>query len=528
LFYTTFRSPWRNKRTWGEWRRSELTQRSDDGIKECFILASWVIEEMETAALNDQRLNARLREILSQLAAHPTASIPAACGGYAEMTAAYRFFDNDKVDFDGILQPHRDCTHTRITAQPVVLLVPDTTEIDLTRPEQQVQGAGPLAGSTRRGVFVHLMHAFTPDGTPLGTVQAIPWARDDAKPPNATVTRGDRAATPIEAKESFRWLLAMRQAREEAHRCPGTRIVSVADSESDIYEVIAEGMEPPRTADWVVRCCQDRALVDDLEDTAGRDYLRVEVLAAPVLYRQTIQVRGREAKVACEDRDRRQPRKSREAVVAVRAARVTLRAPERPAGQLPDVTVHAVLITELDPPEDDVAVEWLLLSSLPIDTDNQVRVIVQYYCTRWMVEIFFRVLKSGCRVEQRRFERTDRLLPCLAVYLIVAWRTLYVCRLGRSCPEISCEAVFAPGEWQSVYQVVKREKPPKQPPKLQEMVRLVAQLGGYVNRKRDDEPGAQTVWLGLQRLHDIALCWQVFGPGRNKTKASDGSEAELV
>lgn len=145
-----------------------------------------------------------------------------------------------------------------------------------------------------------------------------------------------------------------------------------------------------------------------------------------------------------------------------------------------------------------------------------------------MVEVFFRVLKSGCRVEQRRFEQVDRLLPCLAVYLIVTWRTLYVCRLGRSCPEISCEAVFESGEWQSVYQVVRREKPPKEPPKLQEMVRMVAQLGGYVNRKRDDEPGPQTVWLGLQRLHDIALCWQVFGPGAHEKHATAGVEGVLV
>jgi hypothetical protein len=493
------------------------------------MLAPWVMEEMKDAALGDKRLNERLQVILSQLAAHPTASIPAACGGNAEMTAAYRFFDNDKVDFDGVLRPHLECTRTRIAAQPVVLLVPDTTEIDVTRPQQHVQGAGPLDGGARRGVFLHLMHAFTPDGTPLGAVQAIPWARDSHRPTSSAQTRGQRAATPIEAKESFRWLLSMRQARAEADRCPGTQSVSVADSEADIFEVLAEGMEAPRTADWIVRCCQDRALVDDLEETgAALDYLREEVLAAPVLDRQTIEVRGREAKVACEDRSRRQPRKSRAAIVEVRAARVTLRAPQRKAGQLPDVTVHAVLVREVDPPADDVAVEWLLVTSLPIDTMDQVQLIVHYYGTRWMVEVFFRVLKSGCRVEQRRFEQTDRLLPCVAVYLVVAWRTLYVCRLGRSCPEISCEAVFEPAEWQSVYQVVRREAPPKQPPKLQEMVRLVAQLGGYVNRKRDDEPGPQTVWLGLQRLHDIALCWQVFGPGAHDQKVTPGVEGNVV
>lgn len=493
------------------------------------MLASWVIEELTTVDLNDERLNNRLRTILSQLEGHPTASIPAACGGWNEITAAYRFFDNDKTTFDNVLQPHLDCTDTRIAAQPMVLLVTDTTELDLTRPQQQVFGSGPLDGNTRRGLFLHLTHAFTPDGTPLGTVDAIPWVRDEHKLLNASKTRGQRASTPIEEKESFRWLLTMREAREVARRHPQTGIVYVADSEADIYEVIAEGSEEPHTADWIVRSCQNRALVDDAEeDRAAEDYLREELLAAPPLYRTSINVRGREAKVACEDRGRRQPRQSRDAVVEVRAAQVTLRAPRRKAGQMADVQVNAVLVSEMNPPIDDVAVEWVLLTSLPIDTIEQVRLIIKYYCTRWMIEVFFRTLKSGCRVEERRFEALDRLLPCLAVYLIVAWRVLYVCRLGRSCPEISCEAVFEPAEWQSVYQVVKREKPPKQPPKLQEMVRMVAQLGGYVNRKRDDEPGPQTVWLGLQRLHDIAHCWKLFGPGARSEETADKLERKLV
>lgn len=115
-------------------------------------------------------------------------------------------------------------------------------------------------------------------------------------------------------------------------------------------------------------------------------------------------------------------------------------------------------------------------------------------------------------MEQRYFEHIERLLPCLAVYLIVAWRTLYVCRLGRACPEIDCEAVFEPSEWKSVWKVVKRADPPAAVPSLGVMVRLVAQLGGYVNRKHCDPPGPQTVWIGLQRMQDFAKCWRLFGP----------------
>src|SRR6185369_10495256 len=137
------------------------------------MLLSWVKEEMQTVELQDKRLNARLAEVLNQLSQHPTASIPAACGGYAETAAAYRLFDNEKVTFESVLQPHIDSTRVSIASQATVLLVQDTTEIDLTRPEQQVEGAGPLDHS-RRGALLHELQAFTPDGTPLGTVHAVP------------------------------------------------------------------------------------------------------------------------------------------------------------------------------------------------------------------------------------------------------------------------------------------------------------------------------------------------------------------
>ncbi len=141
--------------------------------------ASWVVTEMQTVDLEDERLNARLGLVLDQLGAHPTASIPAACGGYAETAAAYRLFDNERVTFDKVLAPHIDVTRQRIAGQRVVLLPQDTTEIDLTRPEQRVVGAGPLDVDSRRGAFLHLLHAFTPNGAPLGTLHALTWVRED-------------------------------------------------------------------------------------------------------------------------------------------------------------------------------------------------------------------------------------------------------------------------------------------------------------------------------------------------------------
>jgi hypothetical protein len=121
-------------------------------------------------------------------------------------------------------------------------------------------------------------------------------------------------------------------------------------------------------------------------------------------------------------------------------------------------------------------------------------------------------LKSGCRIERRRFEHIDRLLPCLGLYLIVAWRTLFVCRLGRECPELDCEAVLEPSEWKAVWVAVAKGKPPTKPPRLSEMVALIARLGGYIAR-RGSEPGPQVLWIGMQRMHDLAWAWDTFGPG---------------
>jgi hypothetical protein len=192
--------------------------------------------------------------------------------------------------------------------------------------------------------------------------------------------------------------------------------------------------------------------VGDVTDGAtAANHLHAAVLTAPVLFTKTIDVRSREAKTACEDRGRHQPRCSRTAVVEVRAVEITLRAPWRAGRKLPPVTLSVVTVREMDPPADDVSVEWILLTSLALGTIENVAKITQYYCDHWMIEIFFRTLKSGCWVEERRFEHVDRVLRCLAVYLIVAWRTLYVCRLGRSAPEISCEAVFEPAEWKPAY-----------------------------------------------------------------------------
>ena len=134
-----------------------------------------------------------------------------------------------------------------------------------------------------------------------------------------------------------------------------------------------------------------------------------------------------------------------------------------------------------------------------------------YYSPRWKIEVYFRTLKSGFRIEGRQFETLDRLLNCLAVYSIITWKIMYLCHLGRECPDLDCEIIFDPSEWKSVYMTVRQQDPPSDPPSLNEMIRMIASLGGYVIR-RSTQPGAQTLWFGLQRVHDLSTAWETFGP----------------
>jgi hypothetical protein len=465
-------------------------------------------DEVRDAEFGDQRLTKRLGKIVEELGSKPTMSVPAATHGRAEMEAAYRFFDNSKVSPEKILQPHLQATRQRIQQSDVVLLVQDTTELDLTRPTQQVQGAGPIECDSRRGAFFHPLVAFDTGGLPLGVAWQKSWARDKILVElTAKEKQQRRKKTPIEQKESIRWIEGIRAAREVAEACPRTTCVCLADSEADIYEMFSE---PRATKDGqvhlLVRACQNRTTSDPQPNwlEAAR--------ATSCLFRSSVNVSARNAKIEGETRKRRESRDARIAEVEVRATTVTLRPPYRHDRKLPEVTVNVVLVEETNPPDGVTPIQWLLVTTLPIDDPEQVRQIVSYYCVRWQIEIYFRTIKSGCRVEERQFETLDRLLNCLAVYSIIAWKIMYLCRLGRECPDLNCEVVFEPSEWKSVYMTVRRAAPPATPPKLNEIIRMIATLGGYVPRRKT-QPGPQTLWLGLQRVHDLSTAWESFGPG---------------
>src|ERR1700681_2684666 len=461
-------------------------------------MGAWINDEFATLDLNDLRLDKRARRILNRFARKPSLSIPAACDGQeAEIEAAYRFFDNDKVDDYEILRAHRYATIQRMATLPVVLLAQDTTEFDFTRPNEVVVDAGPLTYKSQIGFHTHAQIAFTPERLCLGTIDANTWGRD----PDEFGKVQERAAQPIQTKESYRWVLGYERACEVAAQVLNTQVVSIGDAESDIYECFSAAVSTKhvRDADWITRAGEfERCLAANEEHH--------QLL-------QTLQAR-RPLGTFIMEITKKKGRSARTAKMEVRSASVTLKPVRRPADQprLPEVKVNVVWVREINPPTGEKPVEWMLLTSLPVETFEQACLVADYYACRWQIEIYFKVLKSGCQVEKLQLETAERIKPCLAMYMIVAWRVLYATMLGRECPDLSCEVIFSEAEWKSVWTVQKQELLPRQTPSLGVFMKLVGELGGHTGQPWDGPLGPKRLWIGLQRTTDFGHAWRLFGP----------------
>jgi Transposase DNA-binding/Transposase Tn5 dimerisation domain len=462
-------------------------------------MSQWIDDELFDLNLGDRRLDERAKALLERFMANPQASINAACHGWSETLAAYRFFDNDKVREDKILEPHRQATIRRMAQYPVTLVVQDTTELDFTGIE--IQGDGPLSYEHRTGFLDHSLVAFTPEGLCLGVLDAQIWARSD----EPQLPWKQRKHDPIETKESFRWVQMYRQACAISEEALPTKVVMVADSEADIYEMFVEAEKSPKfcRAEYVIRLCENRALPEPDQQAGAEAFHKLfdAIADAPVLARRKLKL------------SRTPKRRARTAKVEIRAKSITLKPPFRRGQHLAHVTLNVILIREINPPPDEEPIAWLLATSLPIITLAEVERVIDYYICRWQIEVYYRVLKTGCKVEDIQLETADRLKPCLMLYKIVAWRVLYATMLGRECPTLACDVIFVEHEWKSVWTITTDTLPPETAPPLQEFLILLAKLGGYNNRQQDGPPGPQAIWSGMRRMHDFALAWTKFGPG---------------
>lgn len=460
-------------------------------------MACNIQKELNGIHLGDERLDRRIAVLAGRLAASPALSVSGACAGWAETMAGYRLVHSEEVTLDKVLHPHREATLERARAcGESLLLVQDTTELDYTT-HKSMHGAGPLSSVNRRGFFLHNHLLIAEESAvPLGLCGAQILTRTDAEHGKAML----RKKLPLKAKESMRWMLGYSQACAVAQALPTQEVIMVADRECDIYEIFAEHdrllLKNAPLAQFIIRASADRNL--------GKAMLFATAKAAPLLgaYELEVQPKVLSKKTPAGSRRRHLREGRKKAIMEVRATRVKLPAPYRSHTKLPAVELTVILACEKDPPEGQSAICWVLLSTLPSETLSAALRILRAYTLRWRVEEFHRILKTGCRVEALSFVEATSIHALLAMYMIVAWRILYLRDFARACPESPGSVFFTQAEWKSAC-IMKRRSLEHAPP-LGELMRIVAAFGGYHGHKNDPPPGPELLWRGLVKLHHYA------------------------
>ncbi len=471
--------------------------------------ARWAENEFATLVVKDLRRVKRLQKMAADFHALPGASIPQASGSWAASKACYRLVESGAITPECVLNSHRDATFRRIhsSAEQVLLVAQDTTTLNFSgRPT--TKGLGPIGNKadTLHGIFVHeSLCVGAGSGNVFGLLGAEIWARDPAE--FKAGPAGARNRKPIEEKESHRWLESWRKADALYHSLGGQRkVVSVADREGDIYEAFALCLQSKAAhgggADLLVRSQHNRKKTGE-QQPEQRSWQHVESL--PMAMQMEVAVPRSAGKPA------------RRANLEMRYAQIELKAPAHKTKYLgldEPLVLWLVIAQEVNPPAGVEAICWRVWTTVEIGSGMQAEEVIGWYAKRWMIEELHRILKSGCKVEERQLGSFDKLSLVLALDLVVASYLLGLSKAARvqaGEPEQPVTRWLDQDQWRALYCYIhKTNELPPEAPSLKTAVDWIARLGGFLNRKRDGPPGAQVLWRGLRRLEDITEAFQIF------------------
>jgi len=377
----------------------------------------WASKEMQSVDFGDERLNKRLVYLLNTIGNAPQASIPVACGGWAETKAAYRFFDNEKVSAEKILTPHHTATLERIKNHKTVLLIQDTTTLNFSGQHERTD-IGPINHDKHRGILLHPTLAVTPERLCLGVIDTYHWAREELHHWESREEKNKQNhKLPLQEKESYKWLLGYRKAQEVAALVPDTQIITVTDREGDLYDIYHEAYTSTTAspAYWLIRAMANRRLLDENNNLQSLKLIEM-VKSTPPIGTIEFELPGR------KQNERRRVKQ------AIYVSKVRLSPPDRKRKKTryEIVETNVVIASEIDTPLNQTPLEWVLLTNVPIDNAMQGHEVVKWYLCRWQIEIYFRILKSGCKIEKLQLETKTRFDACLTLYMIIAWRILYL------------------------------------------------------------------------------------------------------
>jgi hypothetical protein len=454
---------------------------------------NWVKNEFKNMRIFDGRIITRVSKVVKNLLDSPSETIPKASRSTSSAKATYRLLSNVKLTKKLILESHKKKTIQRvvekerldkkISEQKVVLAIQDTTELDYST-LICTEGLGPYGSKEKsKGLIVHSTLAVSTDGVPYGLLDQDVWAR---KPEERGKSKNCRKL-PIEKKESNKWLKSMDESSEGVP--DEIRLVNVCDRDADLYEFLHKGVSEGKS--FVVRAKHNR-LIKEIDKKL---FKRLENL--PVCGEAIIEI----------PRDSRSKLPLRKVTFNVKFGAVTIVTPD----YLPEkyekdkgLRLNVVVVEEIDPPHNKKPIKWILFTNIEINTLEEALETVKWYKQRWKIERFFYVLKSGCKIEELQFENANQLIKALALKSIVAYRILWLAYQSRETPDISCEVILSPNEWQILDCITNKKTTSREKsPTLKEASVMIAKLGGFLARKGDGDPGVKVLWKGINEFTTV-------------------------
>ena len=463
---------------------------------------SAIEREYDGARLGDERRHARLLRVAGKLGQDPSASFPRAMGSDAELEAFYRFINNDHFGADAILEPHVEATLQRGHAAGEVLVIHDSTYVEL--PGSPDRGdMGITTTNHRRGFLAHVSLVVTEAGpVPLGVAHLSTLTRTGTKwkqrKNRAQVASGDKT------RESTRWLRAM-ETIEEA-RDGLFEAIHVTDAEGDFFEFLSTMRS--RGARFVIRAAQlNRGISSDGEHESLRDFIH---RLKPTQFRK-VQLNARvyaRNSVGSNRRRKHPAREARTARCAVASTRVRVERTRYTKGSGEPFEINVVRVWEPAPPEGQTPVEWVLFTTEPVSSKRQQLRVVDIYRKRWLIEDFFKALKSGCSLEKRQVDSYEAMRRVLCLLLPLAYRLLRLRSLHRSAPDESAAAAFDSTDLLLIGKA--QPNPTSAPTTLSEALELLAKMGGHITN--NGPPGWMTLGAGFEKLLLLKLGFEI---GRN-------------
>ena len=455
---------------------------------------SWIAQELAGCEFQDERLAKRFEKLFRQLSSGIGESIPWSCQDWANTKAAYRFFANERVSEAAILGGHFQATEKRLASgEWPILILHDTTELSFHRRDVAAVGmttrmpTRKLNGKPQHynvcGILMHSSLAVTVEGLPLGLAAIKFWSRDKFYGCNQMKKRINPTRIPIEQKESYRWLENLRQSTtlvQEPQRC-----VHIGDRESDIYELFCTAQS--LGTHFLLRTCVDR-LAGDGKHTIADEMAEVRVQG---LHR--IQIRDRKGNPS-------------EAVLEIRYRRIRVLPPIGKSKQYPELMLTVIHAQERGVPTGRDKVDWKLITNLSVTSRKEAVEKLRWYSLRWKIEVFHKILKSGCRAEASKLRTADRLVNLISVLTVLSWRIFWMTMMNRSAPDASAALAFTAIEIGLLDKlVVDKLSSNAGNRSLSIYLTKLARLGGYLARSSDPPPGNMVVWRGLSHLTDIHL-----------------------